>query len=309
MSLKSNKGEINDPKAAILYLTKILPVSQASTLNLKICPFFILKEGMKDININFPIQFTINNSDPLGPFIESEYNKDDDSYRSPWSNKYFPQKDSNKLLPNELRELEQRLNQLIKTYLKIYYNEDSISSAYIQFQDESISNGFRCCVFIKSSINNSDYLKDESFLESSNIISVKFLKERPDARNKERIKTIYKANTFFLYKLKFKNLENCEYNGTKHCYSEKITYMNNYFDYEKHLRYIGKSIEENEGNLRLKLDKIYFEKNNYICKEIRMEEGQDGETNSRINNLKKVCTEYEKYAKKMKAESSNRKQK
>ena len=264
---------------------------------------------MKEINKNFPIQFTINNSDPLGPFIESEYNKDGDSYRSPWSNKYFPEKDSNKLLPNELRELEQRINQLIKTYLKIYYSEDAISSAYIMFQDESISNGFLCCVFIKSSINNSEYLKDESFLESTNIISVKFIGERSDTPNKERIKVIYKTNTIFLYKLKFKNLENCEYNGTKNCDCVKTTYINNYFDYEKHLRYIGTSIEENEGNLRIQLDKIYFEKNNYICKEIRMEEGQDGETNNQINNLKKVCTEYEKYLRKMKAESSDRKMK
>ena len=309
MSLKKQKEEITDPKKAILYLTTILPLSQASTLNLKICPFFILKEGMRDINKNFPIQFTINNSDPLGPFIESEYNKDGESYRSPWSNKYFPQKESNKLLPNELRELEQRINQLIKTYLKIYYSENAISSAYIMFQDESINNGFLCCVFIKSSVNNSEYLKDESFLESTNLISVKFMRERSDTPNKERIKTIYKTNTAFLYKLKLKSLENCEFNGTKNCDCTKTTYINNYFDYEKHLRYIGKSIEENEANLRLKLDKIYFEKNNYICKEIRMEEGQDGETNSKINNLKKVCTEYEKYAKKMKAESSDRKMK
>ena len=309
MISKKSKDEITYPKKAIVNLTTILPVTQASILNLKICPFFIFKEEMKDINKNFPIQFTINNSDPLGPFIESEYNKDGDSYRSPWSNKYFPQKESNKLLPNELRELEQRINQLIKTYLKIYYSEDAISSAYIMFQDESISNGFLCCVFIKSSVNNSEYLKDESFLESTNLISVKFMRERSDTPNKERIKVIYKASTIFLYKLKLKNLENCEFNGTKSCDCLKTTYINNYFDYEKHLRYIGKSIEENEGNLRLKLDKIYFEKNNYICKEIRMEEGQDGETNTQINNLKKVCSEYEKYAKKMKAESSERKMK
>ena len=307
MSSKSRHEEILDPKKAILNLTKILPVSQASTLNLKICPFFVLKEEMKDIYRNFPLPFSINNSDPLGPFIESEFNKDRDSYRSPWSNTYFPPKESDKLLPKELRELEQKINQLIKVYLKVYYSEDAISSAYIMFQDESISNGFLCCVFIKSSVKNSDNLSDDSFLESTNIISVKFMRERTDTPNKEKIKVIYKANTMFLFKLGFKNLENFEYNGTKFCECTNSTYINNYFDYEKHLKYIGKSIEENEGNLRLKLDKIYLEKNNYICKEIRIEEGQDGETNSQINNLKKVCTEFEKFAKKKKDEFSERK--
>ena len=301
---RKNTEEIDTPKKAILNLTKILPVSQSSILNIKICPYFILREEMKDIYKNFPLQFKINNSDPLGPFIESEFNRDENSYRSPWSNKYFPPKESDKLLPNELRELELRINQLIKLYLKLYYSEDAISSAYIMFQDESISNGFLCYVFIKSSVKNSEHLKDSSFLESTNIITVKFMRERSDTPNKERIKIIYKTNTIFLFQLEFKNLANFVYNGTKFCDCSKTTYTTNYFDYDKHLRYIGKSIEENEGNLRLKLDKIYLEKNNYICKEMRIEEGQDGETNSQINNYKKICTEFEKYAKRKKDESS-----
>lgn len=307
MSSKHKSEEKNDPKKAILNLTKIIPVTQSPILNINICPFFILKEEMKDINKNFPIQFKINNSDPLGPFIESDYNKDGDSYRSPWSNTYFPQKQSDKLLPKELRELEQKINQLIKLYLKIYYSEDAISSAYIMFQDESISNGFTCPVFIKSKVVNSEYLTDNSFLESTNIISVKFMRERTDSPNKEKIKVIYKTNTIFLFKLELKNLENCSYNGTKYCECLKTTYINNYFDYEKHLRYIGKSIEENEGNLRLKLEEIYLGKSNFICKEIRMKEGQDGETNNKINNLKKLCNEFEVYARKQKAESSIKK--
>ena len=301
---KQKSEEIIDEKQAILNLTKIIPVSQASTLNLKICPFFVIKESMKDIYKNFPIQFNINNSDPLGPFIESEVNKDGDSYRSPWSNTYFPPIDSNKLLPKELRELEQKLNELIKLYKKIYYNEDAISSAYITYSDDQISNGFTCTIYIKSNINNSPYLKDDSFLETTNIVLVKFVRERSDEPNKEKIKINYKTNTIFLFKLNLKGLDNCIYNGTKNCECKKSTYTTNYFDFEKHLKYIGTSIEENEGSLRLKLDKIYLEKNNFIIKEIRMKEGQEG-GNSQINNLKSLCSDFEKYAaaKKLKSES------
>ena len=305
MSLSSKEEEIMDPKKAILNLTKILSVNHATTLNKEISPFFILKDEMKDIKKNFPMPFIINNSDPLGPFIQSGFNNDGNSYRSPWSNKYFPPKDSNKLLPKELRELELKLNQLIKYYIKMYYSEDAISSAYITFQDESISNGFNCVVLIKSRVLNSEYLTEDSFLESTNIISVKFMRERADTPKKEKIKVIYKTNTIILFKIGLKILDNCFYNGTKNCDCLKKTYITNYFDYEKHLKYIGKSIEENEGNLRLKLDQIYLGKINYICKEIRMEEGQDGPTNSKVNNLKNLCIEFEKYAatRKMKAES------
>ena len=305
MSSKHSSEQKIDPKKAILNLTKIIPVNQSSILNFKICPFFVLKDEMKDINKNFPTQFTINNSDPLGPFIQCEYTKDGNSYRSPWSNKYFPPTESNKLIPKELRELEEKINQLMKLYLKVYYNEDALSSAYIIFQEEQISNGFNCHVYIKSKVTNSEFLKNDSFLESTNIISVKFMQERSDAPNKKKIKVIYKTNTIFLFKLELNNLENAAYNGTKFCDCMKTTYITNYFDYENHLKYIGKSIEENEGNLRLKLDKIYFEKINYICKEIRMEDGQDGQKNNQIKNLKNICSEFEKYAtRRMKAESS-----
>jgi capping protein beta len=290
-----------DAKNALLNLTKILPVTEAHTLITKICPFFVYKEEMRNINKNFPIKYNINNSDPLGPFIESEYNKDENSYRSPWSNTYFPQKDSNKLLTKELRALEEKINMLIKLYLKIYYSPDAISSAYISFTDESISSGFNCCVIISSKINNSQNLDPISFLESTNIINVKFMKERSKGQNKELIKAIYKINTIFLYKIKIKNSE-IEFNGTECCDCNKTTYIKDYFETKSHLEQIGKSIEENEGKLRLKLDKIYLEKNYFICNEIRT---KDIENKNRVINLKNIYTEFEKYAaeRKMKAEA------
>ena len=69
---------------------------------------------MTDIYKNFPLKFSINTSDPLGPFIESEYNKDENSFRSPWSNTYYPKKESNKLLPKELRLLEEKIKMIIR---------------------------------------------------------------------------------------------------------------------------------------------------------------------------------------------------
>ena len=290
-----------DPKTAILNLTKILSVTEADILINQISPFFIYREERKNISKNFPSKFSINTSDPLGPFIESEYNRDEDSYRSPWSNTYFPKKESNKHLPKELRSLEEKINKLIKLYLKMYYSPDSISSAYINFIDESISNGFTCCVMIESKINDSPVIDQSSFLESTNIINVKFLREKSEDPNKEKIKVVYKTNTAFLFKLKMKN-EECEFNGTECCDCNKTSYIKVYFEEKTHLEYIGKTIEENEEKLRLKLDKIYLEKNNFICNEIRT---KDVENKNRVNTLKNIFTEFEKYAasRKMKAEA------
>ena len=288
-----------DEKGALINLTKILPVTEADTLIQKICPFFIDKIYMRNIYRNFPLNFKINNSDPLGPFIESEFNKDENSFRSPWSNTYFPAKESGKRLPKELRALEEKINSIIKLYLKMYYSPDAISSAYITFTDESISNGFNCNILIQSKFNNSKVLDPSSFLETTNIISVKFMKARDKDSNKEKIKVIYNTNTILLFKIKMKDSD-CEFNGTESCNCNKPTYIKDYFETKTHLEYIGKSVEENEGKLRSKLDKISLGKNNFICKEIR---NNDEGNKNRIINLKNICTEFEKYAeRKMRAE-------
>ena len=302
MSFKPRDEEKKlDEKGALINLTKILSVTEANNLIQKICPFFIDKVDMRNIYRNFPLHFKINYSDSLGPFIESEYNKDENSYRSPWSNKYFPAKENGKHLPKELRALEEKINMIIKLYLKMYYSPDAISSSYITFTDESISNGFNCNILIQSKIGNSNVLDKSSFLETTNIISVKFMKGRDKETNKEKLKVIYNTNTIFLYKIKMKDSE-CEFNGTENCNCNKATFIKDYFETKTHLEYIGKSVEENEGKLRAKLDKIYLEKNNYICKEIR---NNDEGNKNRIINLKNICTEFEKYAgeRKMKAEN------
>jgi len=300
-SKRRDSKKIDEPKTAIMNLTKILPVTESKTLITKICPFFIFKEEIKNVLYDFPLKLNINTSDPLGPFIECEYNKDGDSYRSPWSNKYFPQKEIAKHLPKELRLLEEKINDLIKLYLKIYYNNDAISSAYITYKDESISNGFNCAVMISSKIKDKKNLDENSFLESTNFINVKFMRER-GKDSKENIKVIYKTNTSFLFGIKLKFFDECEFNGTECCDNNLYTYISDYFDLKTHLNFIGKSIEQNEAKLRIKLDKILLEKNNFICNEIRT---NDDECKNKVNNLKNIFTEFEKYAatRKMKAEA------
>ena len=56
--------------------------------------------------------------DPKGEFIMCEQNRDGDSYRSPYSNRYFPQTDDAKYPCAELRALEETLNKMFKLYIK-----------------------------------------------------------------------------------------------------------------------------------------------------------------------------------------------
>ena len=63
------------------------------------------------------------------------------------------------LLQKELCILEQKHNDLIKLYKKIYYSEDAISSAYITYSENQISNGFTCTIYIKNIITYSPFYK------------------------------------------------------------------------------------------------------------------------------------------------------
>ncbi|XP_050105421.1 probable F-actin-capping protein subunit beta isoform X2 [Malus sylvestris] len=77
-------------------------------------------------------------------FILCEYNRDADSYRSPWSNKYHPLLEDGSL-PSELRKLEVEANDIFAIFRDQYY-EGGISSVYMW---EDVNEGFVGCFLIK----------------------------------------------------------------------------------------------------------------------------------------------------------------
>ena len=62
--------------------------------------------------------------DPKGEFIMCEQNRDGDSYRSPFSNQYFPPNDDNPKYPcQELRDLEGKIVPLSRFRIGQYFNK------------------------------------------------------------------------------------------------------------------------------------------------------------------------------------------
>lgn len=86
-------------------------------------------------------------------FLGCEYNKDGDSYRSPWSNKYYPAIDDPSYTPfypsGNLLEMEVAANDVFARYAKLYYDKDFITSVY--FFESGEENGFGSCWLIKKS--------------------------------------------------------------------------------------------------------------------------------------------------------------
>jgi len=77
-------------------------------------------------------------------YLLCDYNRDGDSYRSPWSNKYDPPLSDGVVPSTTLRKLEVELNEVFDAYRDLYY-EGGVSSVYCW----DIDDGFAAVILIK----------------------------------------------------------------------------------------------------------------------------------------------------------------
>lgn len=80
-------------------------------------------------------------------FLKCEYNRDGDSYRSPWSNQYYPQASEDAVYPSsELLALEQKSNEVFQRYAQMYF--DSAFTSVYYFDTDF---GFGAAFLVKKS--------------------------------------------------------------------------------------------------------------------------------------------------------------
>jgi capping protein beta len=79
-------------------------------------------------------------------FLKCEYNRDGDSYRSPWSNKYYPDASEEAVYPSaDLLQLEQKFNDVFARYASLYFDQ-ATTSVYLFDTDYE---GFGGCFLVK----------------------------------------------------------------------------------------------------------------------------------------------------------------
>ena len=193
--------------------------------------------------------------DPEGEFITCEQNRDGDSYRSPYSNKYFPPTEDAKYPSPQLRKLEEQLNQMFKNYAKAYYSSQSHISVYCWDLGESPSDGFGVAVLVKHSVNSESM--QNGLWDSSNIITVNF----SDGGKKASYNLITTVSLTMAFSNK--TCGNVSLSGalTRNSSSEKN--IKEYYSVE-HIENIGKMVEDLESNISNTLDAIYVSKSKEI---------------------------------------------
>ena len=202
-------------------------------------------------------------------YILSDYNRDGDSHRSPWNNKYDPLVSDGFLPSATLREMEVEANLLFDTYRELYFDGGN-SSVYFWDLEGS---GFAACFLIKKVTEGGETVKMGSW-DGIHVIEVK---EKAGSKQ-----FVYKLTSTVMLNT---NIEKTECGKTTLAGSvtrqaEKITGIEGE---NSHVANMGSMVEDMETDMRQHLLAItYVEKMGDILRETRNVSDND---NSALNKV------------------------
>jgi capping protein beta len=202
--------------------------------------------------IDQPLQTGV---DPVNgkPFLLCDYNRDGDSFRSPWSSEYDPPLDDGLQPTHELRKIECLLNEVFSYYVEQYYGAEAISSVYCW--DLEDAEGFASCWLVKKDASSSKYVKAGSW-DSIHVV---------DARKREAGGKAYTYRLTSTVMVSF-GVENAKF-GEADLSGSLIRQHEQggaASDARGHAANIGKMIEDMENDLRGAVEGIYLSKSNEI---------------------------------------------
>lgn len=209
-------------------------------------------------------------------YLMCDYNRDGDSYRSPWSNAYYPPLEDGTAPSETLRSLEVAANNVFAAYREQYY-EGGVSSVYLWDGEEERS--FAGCFLIhKASDDGKRGLLTEGYWDAIHVVEA-----QEDAEGK---RAEYKLTSTVMLHLATKTgddggaaaARNLRMSGSLTRQEEQEASMA-----EGHLVNIGVMIEEMEAKLRSSLDHVYFAKTQQVVSVLRRGEGGEA-TQSEIKS-------------------------
>lgn len=186
-------------------------------------------------------------------YLLCDYNRDGDSYRSPWSNTFDPPIEDGAFPSESLRELEIQANAAFDTYRNLYF-EGGVSSVYLWDTDQ----GFAACILIKKVGDGSKKIK--GCWDSIHVV---------DVTNKSNGKNaVYKLTSTVMLWLE----TNKEGSGTMKLGGSLLRQDERDLtvsDISPHVANIGHMVEDMENKMRNTLNEIYFGKTKDIVNDLR----------------------------------------
>nr|BAM34021.1 CapZ-beta [Branchiostoma belcheri] len=186
-------------------------------------------------------------------YLLCDYNRDGDSYRSPWSNQYDPPLPDGAMPSERLRKLEIEANNAFEQYRDMYF-EGGVSSVYLW----DLDHGFAGVILIKKAGDGSKKIK--GCWDSIHVIEVQ---EKSSGRSAH-----YKLTSTAMLWLQ----TNKQGSGTMNLGGSLTRQMesdSNVNDSSPHIANIGKMVEDMENKIRNTLNEIYFGKTRDIVNSLR----------------------------------------
>jgi len=201
-------------------------------------------------------------------YLACDYNRDGESWRSPWSNEYDPPLADGTLPSAKLRKLEIAANEAFDTYREMYY-EGGASSVYLWDLDDG---GFAGVVVLKKVLSPSSPDEPEGSWDSIHVFEAS---ER--GRNAH-----YKLTSTIMLHMVTKSTVKVDGKATPETGREgsgKITLSGSMTrqieqdyslaDQSSHISNTGRMIEDQEIKMRNSLQEVYFNKTRDVVLDLR----------------------------------------
>ncbi|KAK0407538.1 hypothetical protein QR680_019251 [Steinernema hermaphroditum] len=207
-------------------------------------------------------------------YLLCDYNRDGDSYRSPWTNAYDPSLEDGNVPSEKLRKLEIEANAAFQVYREMYF-EGGISSVY--FWD--LDYGFAGVVLIKKE-------KDGGTIGCWDSIHVIEVVEKGNGRQASYKLT---STVMLWFQSDKKSVGTMNVGGSLMRQTAMECHLD---DQNPHLANIGRMVEEHENKMRSTLHDVYIDKTRQIIGSMRtVESSADLKTREElVDALKKAVT-------------------
>jgi capping protein beta len=191
-------------------------------------------------------------------YLLCDYNRDGDSYRSPWSNKYDPPLDDGFVPSETLRVMEVEANALYDSYRDQYY-EGGTSSVYLWDVEGGAAGSFAGCFLIKKSVSG------HKFVSAGGWDSIHVVEVTPkDAEN-----ATYKLTSTVILSMGVNKEEVGETNLSGSMTKQSTKTISFHPDTKSHLANVGSMIEDMEIEMRSNMDNLSVQKTREIVNSIR----------------------------------------
>jgi len=209
-------------------------------------------------------------------YLLCDYNRDGDSYRSPWTNQYDPPLDDGAMPSERLRRLEVEANSAFDQYREMYF-EGGVSSVYLW----DLDHGFAGVILIKKAGDGSNKIK--GCWDSIHVVEVQ---EKSSGKNAH-----YKLTSTAMLWLQTSKAGS----GTMNLGGSLTRQMETdsaVSESSPHIANIGRLVEDMENKIRNTLNDIYFGKTKDIVNGLRSTVSA-GEQKQRANLSKDLANALE----------------